>query len=843
MRKRNLAVLVSVFFFPVAYASAQTPEREESIVLVGPANENADQSTDASAEMVAQRVETPVEAEPETKADTNTERAEPTEGEDPALEEPEPPAPTDSGGDPADEIPKLDVPEGVEPLLRGPVHEAFAEPLQLNVEESAVVARQPPEPIEELPPEIDQDSDAVWIPGYWAWDDDRNDFIWVSGVWRKAPKGRSWIPGQWVQVDGGVQWIAGYWTKVDAAEQVQVLPAPPATLEQGPTVPQPSANHFWIPGSWQYQNSRYAWRPGFWSLCHNNWVWIPEHYHWHPNGCIHVAGYWDYHWNNRGTLFAPTYFANNVYGVAGFSYTPSVVVTLGSAFDHLWIRPGYNHYFIGDYYTNYAQRGFIPWYSYATQTRYYDPLFAYQRWALRSSVHDLHHYYHQRHDHFHQHANDRPYRTYRDYYNHQYHNRSRTTALPGTAGAVSPARLTGSAFVARVDEIVRQQHRDRHNNIHGPQGAVTRAGHNPQGAANRSTRNNAANRSQVNVIRNNANNVAGTSSSGVRQLTKPGTRATSPSNRLPASKRPTANVNPAVVNKIRQQPRTVGNNKSATPANASTVIRSNTRVPDNNVVRQSTPRTTQPRNSSNRQQSVVSNRVTNPRTNAATTTSPRTLPQLTKPGQRPNSTVRNSNVTSPFIRQNSNRSTTRQNVARPTVTRPNITQPNVPRPNVAQPVSPNRAQTNSNRTAQPRTNAPTVNRTYTRNNNGVNSQLFQNNAARNSIRSTTPNRTQTFRQTSPPVNRSQAFTQRQQIQPQRTQTYRPSTISQPQRTQSSMRNVQPNFRSTPQRSFTPRTVTPQRSFQSRSPAAVRSAPRSSPSRSSFPGRLSKPGQR
>src|SRR5437764_1416829 len=76
-------------------------------------------------------------------------------------------------------------PEGVEVLARGPVHEAYAEPVNRDPKPGPVIAKQPPEPIEEVPPEEKPEGDSVqWIPGYWAWDDDQNDFLWVSGFWR-----------------------------------------------------------------------------------------------------------------------------------------------------------------------------------------------------------------------------------------------------------------------------------------------------------------------------------------------------------------------------------------------------------------------------------------------------------------------------------------------------------------------------------------------------------------------------------------------------------------------------------------------------------------------------------
>src|SRR5262249_39633132 len=88
--------------------------------------------------------------------------------------------------------------EGVEVLARGPVHEAFAEPSIRGPRPTPVVPKKPPEAIEELPPDQKPEGNNVqWIPGYWAWDDDRNDFLWVSGIWRDIPPGQQWVPGHW----------------------------------------------------------------------------------------------------------------------------------------------------------------------------------------------------------------------------------------------------------------------------------------------------------------------------------------------------------------------------------------------------------------------------------------------------------------------------------------------------------------------------------------------------------------------------------------------------------------------------------------------------------------------
>src|SRR2546421_612846 len=92
-------------------------------------------------------------------------------------------------------------PEGVEVLARGPVHEAYATPNDLRPQASPVIAKEPPDPIEDLPPDQKPDGEnVVWIPGYWAWDTETDNFLWVSGFWRDAPPDRPWVPGTWERV-------------------------------------------------------------------------------------------------------------------------------------------------------------------------------------------------------------------------------------------------------------------------------------------------------------------------------------------------------------------------------------------------------------------------------------------------------------------------------------------------------------------------------------------------------------------------------------------------------------------------------------------------------------------
>jgi hypothetical protein len=284
-----------------------------------------------------------------------------------------PPAPTD-------------VTQAAQVLTRGPVHEAFAETVSFNPAPGIIAPKAPPAAIEELPPDQRlQGANVAWIPGYWAWDDERSDYLWVSGIWRDLPPGRQWVPGYWGQSGTGSQWTSGYWADAQVSE-VQYLPAPPATAEVGPNIAAPAPDDTWLPGNWMWRQNRYAWRPGIWAAAQPDWNWVPAHYIWAPRGYVFVDGYWDYAIGRRGVLFAPVYFPPGSYAQPGFSYSPSMAIDLGALTTSLFLRPNYYHYYFGDYYAaNYQAAGFYPSYSCNSGRLGYDPIFAHDRWQHRAS--------------------------------------------------------------------------------------------------------------------------------------------------------------------------------------------------------------------------------------------------------------------------------------------------------------------------------------------------------------------------------------------------------------------------------------------------------------------------
>ncbi|MCS7466538.1 hypothetical protein NZK35_07770 [Stieleria sp. ICT_E10.1] len=287
--------------------------------------------------------------------------------------------------DPAQGDPLVDE-LGVEYLSHGPLHESYAEPYSADPKPAPVVPKEPPPPVKELPPTLRPESEkSTWIPGYWDWDEELGDFLWISGVWREVPPQRRWVPGYWEPAEDGYRRVAGFWANEQAAT-VDYLPPPPESLEQGPASPAPGDNYFYVPGNWNYQTSQYQWTPGFWARSQPNWVWIPNQYVWTPRGCIFRSGYWDYRLQRRGVLFTPVYYRSPIYLRANYWYRPRYVIDSGlGLLANLFVNPRYGRYYFGDYYGVGYGTSFHPWISYYQRPRRYDPLYSY--YGIRS-LHD-----------------------------------------------------------------------------------------------------------------------------------------------------------------------------------------------------------------------------------------------------------------------------------------------------------------------------------------------------------------------------------------------------------------------------------------------------------------------
>ena len=273
--------------------------------------------------------------------------------------------------------------DDIEVLASGPIHEAFAQAVVLDPDPGIVVRKEPPAMINEVPSQQKPEGDAQWIPGYWAWDDDMTEYIWVSGIWRIPPPGRYWVPGYWSLVTDGYQWIPGYWA-LPGSDESAYLPEPPESVEAGPNSNAPSSDYVWIPGSWVWGYDRYAWRPGYWNLVDPAWIWVPAYYIRTSGGYLFIEGYQDYPVVNRGILFSPVYFHHRSYSGTSYWFSPRYLIDLNIFEDSLFLRPRYHHYYYGNYHASrYRNIGIYPWFSVHSKHVVYDPVYARQRWHHR----------------------------------------------------------------------------------------------------------------------------------------------------------------------------------------------------------------------------------------------------------------------------------------------------------------------------------------------------------------------------------------------------------------------------------------------------------------------------
>lgn len=275
-----------------------------------------------------------------------------------------------------------------EVVTRGPIHEAFATQYQLNATPGAIIDREPPQPIDELPaPAKPSGESVVWIPGYWSWDAVASDFLWVSGTYRNAPPNQRWMPGYWAKVATGYQWTSGFW--IDAATTtMNYYSPPPQSQERGPSSPAPGEDYFWAPGSYVPTGEKYAWQPGYWVPYQANYVWTPGRNVQTPGGYIHLPGYWDHRLDQRGALFAPVRLntAANVAANSNLRLTPETLIPFATLQFHLFSQANSNTYLFGDYYGDaYAAQGIAPWYRSQYVKGINDPLFGYYDWAYSRS--------------------------------------------------------------------------------------------------------------------------------------------------------------------------------------------------------------------------------------------------------------------------------------------------------------------------------------------------------------------------------------------------------------------------------------------------------------------------
>ena len=327
------------------------------------------------------------------------------------LPEPAAPQPADLPPQPAQEQPEV--------LTRGPVHEAFAQPLTTQSQPGSTIDTPPPATITETPPaERPTETACSWVPGYWSWDAERNSYIWVSGCWRQAPPRMNWVPGYWSQVPAGWQWVPGYWAPT-APQDAVYLPPPPAVADiQPPGVP-PSPDEFWVPGCWYWYQGHYVSRSGYWLHQQPGWIWAPSYCTWTPRGYIFVEGHWDFALERRGVLFAPVCFPARAATSVSIAFSPGITMNVSVLSTSMFACPREAHYYFGDYYDDtYLRVGIYPWFDCVRIGSWHDPLFIYARWDHHRTDPRWEEHARQEFVQRHDNRNLRPPRTYREQETH-----------------------------------------------------------------------------------------------------------------------------------------------------------------------------------------------------------------------------------------------------------------------------------------------------------------------------------------------------------------------------------------------------------------------------------------
>jgi hypothetical protein len=97
-------------------------------------------------------------------------------------------------------------------LLLSPAHAQVSVGISVGTPELGIsVGFAPPEIPDYDQPPCPEDG-ALWVPGYWAWDDEEADYYWIPGTWVLPPQpGLLWTPAYWSWDDGAYIFHDGYW--------------------------------------------------------------------------------------------------------------------------------------------------------------------------------------------------------------------------------------------------------------------------------------------------------------------------------------------------------------------------------------------------------------------------------------------------------------------------------------------------------------------------------------------------------------------------------------------------------------------------------------------------------
>ena len=156
---------------------------------------------------------------------------------------------------------------GGQVLTRGPIHEAFAAPVVHDPRPAPVIPKQPPDPIQEMPPDQKPAGQNVqWIPGYWSWDRlaqrlplGQRHLARAAAEQPVGPRllapGRRGIPVGLRHVDAGSAGPSRGQGQAPGAGQPSYLPPPPRASKRARPRRSPAPTSPGRPGYWSWQGA------------------------------------------------------------------------------------------------------------------------------------------------------------------------------------------------------------------------------------------------------------------------------------------------------------------------------------------------------------------------------------------------------------------------------------------------------------------------------------------------------------------------------------------------------------------------------------------------------------
>jgi hypothetical protein len=167
----------------------------------------------------------------------------------------------------------------------------------------AYAPKEPPAAIVERPAGARPARNAQWVPGYWDWDPDQHEYVWVGGSWQVPPAGSFWVNTRWVRDAAGWYRAPGFWshrrdravvtTEFDATPRPSwEKTGPPADHPDDTPGLAPGPNFFFVPGHYEPAGDQLAWRTGFWARVQPGWDWVPPRWVRRPDGWQFRKGSW-----------------------------------------------------------------------------------------------------------------------------------------------------------------------------------------------------------------------------------------------------------------------------------------------------------------------------------------------------------------------------------------------------------------------------------------------------------------------------------------------------------------------------------------------------------------------